>query len=218
MSYLDSSLATFKSEMLDTQDCKVQDISRKVRKDISPSSLKSEGNKIQSEFNEDILFDLEILETGLPKRTPKRPDTRTKLRSFVNGTSSFASPIAHQPAGPLFASIRLIKSRPIPRTTRNCAKQRPVPSKSSKIGRAISRLMQIIVRTIVVLLLLPLGSAEQLDTNHGFRLQQSFRNRKRTRPHFGQWGIGARNAPLPNEQTNPVPVSKHCPEGTEVTM
>ena len=60
------------------------------------------------------------------------------------------------------------------------------------------------------------GSTEQLGSNHGFRLQQSYRCRKHASPFDicympGTWGIGARTAPLPKEETTPMPESTHCP-------
>lgn len=58
--YLDSSLNSFKKELLDSQEGREIDLEKKLKKDIA-SSLKSPGNKIQFEFNEEIIADLQKL-------------------------------------------------------------------------------------------------------------------------------------------------------------
>ena len=161
---------------------------------------------------------LKNLRDVCPKKMPKRPDTPMKLRrSFVNETSSFASPIARRRAGPLFASMRQMQSRPIPRTKRSCDRQRPVPSKFARIRSAISRMMPTIVATIVVVLLLPpLVAPSSLAPTMDFVRNSHFVTESRLRhstsaTHAGPWGIGARTAPLQKEQTTPVPESTPSP-------
>ena len=116
----------------------------------------------------------------------------------------------------LVASMRQMKSRLIPRTKRSCDRQRPVPSKLSKIRSAISRMMPTIVATIVVLLLPPLVAPSNLAPTMDFVRNSLFVTESRLRhstsvTHAGPWGIGARTVPLPKEQTNPVPESAPSP-------
>lgn len=59
--YLDSSLNSFKKELLESQEGREIDLQKKLKKDIA-SSLKSPGNKIQFEFNEEIIADLQKLQ------------------------------------------------------------------------------------------------------------------------------------------------------------
>lgn len=59
--YLDSSLSSFKKELLDSQEGREIDLQKKLKKDIA-SSIKSPGNKIQFEFNEEIISDVQKLQ------------------------------------------------------------------------------------------------------------------------------------------------------------
>ena len=69
--YLDSSLQSIKTELIESQDSKVHDLSRKLRKDIS-SSLKSEGNRIQFDFNDELLSDVDKLYKRLTRENDEK--------------------------------------------------------------------------------------------------------------------------------------------------
>ena len=69
--YLDSSLQSIKTEPIESQDSKVHDLSRKLRKDIS-SSLKSEGNRIQFDFNDELLSDVDKLYKRLTRKNDEK--------------------------------------------------------------------------------------------------------------------------------------------------
>ena len=69
--YLDTSLQSIKTELIESQDSKVHDISRKLRKDIS-SSLKSEGNRIQFDFNDELLSDVDKLNKRLTRKKDEK--------------------------------------------------------------------------------------------------------------------------------------------------
>lgn len=66
--YLDSSLNSFKKELLDSQEGREIDLEKKLKKDIA-SSLKSPGNKIQFEFNEEIIADLQKLKKKVKSKS-----------------------------------------------------------------------------------------------------------------------------------------------------
>ncbi|KAK3094378.1 hypothetical protein FSP39_000970, partial [Pinctada imbricata] len=97
-SYLDSSLASFKSELIESQDAKVQDISLKLKKDVS-STLKSGGNRIQFDFNEDLLSDLD----KLSKRLTRRKDENSQ---------EFVTKISEKKIGKRNKLIRIADSYP----------------------------------------------------------------------------------------------------------
>jgi hypothetical protein len=58
--YLDSSLNSFKKEILDSQEGREIELQKKLKKNKA-SSLKSTGNRIQFDFNEEIITDLQKL-------------------------------------------------------------------------------------------------------------------------------------------------------------
>ena len=56
--YLDSSLNAFKTDILEGQEVREIELQKKLKKDVA-SSLKSPGNRIQFEFNEEIIADIQ---------------------------------------------------------------------------------------------------------------------------------------------------------------
>ena len=62
--YLDSSLTAFKSDILEGQELREIELQKKLKKDIA-ASLKSPGNKIQFEFNEEVISGIEMVQKKL---------------------------------------------------------------------------------------------------------------------------------------------------------
>ena len=64
ITYLDSSLTAFKSDILERQELREIELQKKLKKDIA-ASLKSPGNKIQFEFNEEVISGIEKVQKKL---------------------------------------------------------------------------------------------------------------------------------------------------------